>query len=117
MNKSLFKLAMKYGASDFGKSDIKGKRYYVIFNNKIIHFGSDTGETYIDHFDSRKRDAWYKRHSHIYNKQGQKVINLKSSASYWSAKILWPYVVKDKLLNNLTLEEKKERFKSIVNKL
>ncbi len=82
--------ALSLGASDMGGSERKNKRFYVVYDNKIIHFGSPTGQSYVDHKDDKKRDAWYARHSKILNKDGQPVINLKASPSYWSAKILWP---------------------------
>jgi len=82
--------AISLGASDFGTSNRMNKKFYVIFNNKKINFGSKTGQSYIDHQDDKKRDAWYARHSKILNKDGQAVINQKSSASWWSARILWP---------------------------
>lgn len=81
--------ALSLGAMEFGQSETKDKKYYVIFNNKKINFGSKTGQSYIDHQDDKKRDAWYARHSKILNKNGEQVIKLKSSASFWSSKILW----------------------------
>jgi len=81
--------AIKLGASDFGESKVKGKRFYVIYNNKKINFGSSVGKTFYDHKDTLKKDAWIARHSKVENKAGEKVINLKSSASYWSKMILW----------------------------
>ena len=50
--------AKALGATAFGNSKAKGKRYYVIYNNKIINFGSDIGSTFIDHHDQKKRRAW-----------------------------------------------------------
>lgn len=82
--------ALSLGASEFGESDRKNKRFYVVYDNKIIHFGSPTAKTFLEHNDEKKRDAWYARHSKILNKDGQAVINQKSSASWWSARILWP---------------------------
>ena len=81
--------AISLGATDFGISKVSNKRYYVIYNNKKINFGSKTGNTFIDHNDKAKRKAWYARHSKIVNKTGDKVINNKNSASYWSSKLLW----------------------------
>lgn len=81
--------AINLGASDFGESRVKGKRYFVVYQGKRINFGSDSGSTFIDHRDEKKRDAWYSRHSKIKNKAGNLVINDKTSPSYWSAKILW----------------------------
>ena len=81
--------ARKLGATNLGVSKVKGKRYYVIYNGKKINFGSATGKTFIDHRDKQKRKAWFARHSKIKNKQGQYVISLKTSPSYWSANLLW----------------------------
>ena len=86
---SLKQKALKLGATDLGESKVKYKRYYVIYNGKKINFGSRTGETYLEHKDDKKRDAWYARHSKIKNKSGEYVINDKTSSSFWSAKILW----------------------------
>jgi hypothetical protein len=81
--------ALKLGASDFGESKLKSKRFYVVYDGKKINFGSAVGKTFYDHQDSKKKDAWIARHSKVLNKEGEKVINLKSSPSFWAAKILW----------------------------
>lgn len=81
--------AMSLGAEGFGKSTTRGKRFYVIYDNKKINFGSDVGRTFIDHGDERKKAAWIKRHAKILNKNGIRVMGLKSSASYWSRHLLW----------------------------
>ena len=81
--------AKALGATAFGNSKAKGKRYYVIYNNKIINFGSDIGSTYIDHHDQKKRRAWQARHSKIKKKQGKYVYKLPSSPAYWSWHLLW----------------------------
>jgi len=85
----LYKKALKLHATDFGKSKKKNKRFYVIYNNKIINFGSSIGKTYYDHGDEIKRKAWYARHSKIKNKNNKYVINDPSSPSFWSASLLW----------------------------
>jgi len=81
--------AKALGASEFGISKVKGKRFYVIYQGKRINFGSDTGKTFIDHGNEKKRDAWYARHSKIKDKHDNLVINNKTSPSFWSARILW----------------------------
>jgi hypothetical protein len=81
--------ARKLGATEFGKSTVKDKRFYVIYNNKIINFGSKTGRTFYDHGSKKLREAWYARHSKITDKMGNFVINDKSSPSYWAAQLLW----------------------------
>ena len=89
MASNLKQKALNLGATDFGLSKIRNKRYYVIFNNKKIHFGSKTGKTFIDHGNNQIKNAWLARHTKIRNKQGQLVHKLKTSASYWSKVLLW----------------------------
>lgn len=79
----------KYGASHFGFSEKKNKRFYVAYNNKIIHFGSKTNNTYIDHGDKKKRDAWRARHSKILLKNGTPAYLDKKQPEFWSYHILW----------------------------
>jgi len=86
---ALRKKAISLGATEFGVSKVKTKRYYVVYQNRKINFGSESGETYIDRGNDVKRKNWYARHSKIQNKHGQYVINLKTSPDWWSAKILW----------------------------
>lgn len=50
------------------KSDKKDKRFKALFKtkeNKIkeVNFGAKNGNTYIDHKDKEKREAYVKRHS------------------------------------------------------
>jgi hypothetical protein len=85
----LYNKALKLGASDFGESKIKTKRFYVVYNDKVINFGSKNGSTFLDHKDKKKKDNWFKRHSKIKNKKGEFVINNKDSPSFWSNNILW----------------------------
>ena len=61
----LYNKAIKLGAIDFGTSTRKNKRFYVNYDNKIIHFGSKTRETFIDHHDPVKKKFWRARHSKI----------------------------------------------------
>lgn len=89
MINSLRDKALNLGATEFGKSSVKGKRYYVVYQGKRINFGSKTGSTFIDHGDARIKKAWYARHSKIKDKNGNLAINDKRSASWWSARLLW----------------------------
>ena len=81
--------ALLHGARDFGVSERNNKRFYVIYNDKKINFGSKDGHTYYDEKNEIKRDNWYKRHSNIKNKYGENVIYMKTSPSFWSANLLW----------------------------
>ena len=86
---SLHGMAIRLGASDFGESSRKGKRFYVVFQDKVIHFGSDVGLTYYDVNDETRRRAWFARHTRITDSQGKHSINNPLSGLYWSARLLW----------------------------
>ena len=81
--------ALSLGATRVGYSKRQGKKYIVEYQGKNIHFGSDVGETFLDHKDEQKRDAWRARHTKIKNKAGEYVYKLKNSPSYWSYMLLW----------------------------
>ena len=80
--------SIRLGASQFGLSSRKNKRFYVVYNDKIIHFGLKNGQTYFDHQDKKKRAAWT-RHSKIISKDGIAFYKIKTSPEYWSYNILW----------------------------
>jgi hypothetical protein len=45
------------------KSTRAGKRFMATYaNGKVVHFGQAGGQTYIDHGDKAKRDAYLLRH-------------------------------------------------------
>jgi len=45
-------------------SNRKDKRFVAVFGDGVkIHFGLKNGNTYIDHGDMKKRDAYLARHS------------------------------------------------------
>lgn len=81
--------AYKLGATEFGESSVKGKRFYVIYNGKRINFGSNTNNTFIDHHDPQKRKSWRARHSKIQLKDGRYAHKVPEQAEYWSFRILW----------------------------
>jgi hypothetical protein len=85
--------ALLLKATDFGLSNRKDKRFYVVYDNKIINFGSKNAMTYIDYSPSPERELlrknWRARHSKIKNKEGQYVYRLKTSADYWAWNLLW----------------------------
>jgi hypothetical protein len=86
--KELDKKAKKLGATEFGISKAKNKRFYVVYDKKIINFASKIGQTFIDHHDENKRNSWKARHSRIL-KEGKPAYKNKHSPSYWSWSILW----------------------------
>ena len=52
----LNKKAQRLGATSFGLSKKRYKRFHVIYDGRIIHFGSKYGSTYIDHKDINKKN-------------------------------------------------------------
>jgi hypothetical protein len=86
----LQKKAIKLGATKFGSSDKSGKRFFVIYKDERIDFGSDSRNTFFDNPDRDKRKNWYARHSKNINKRtGKPFIQEKTSPLFWAAKILW----------------------------
>ena len=81
--------ALKFGATEFGVSKVKNKRFYVVYSGKKINFGLKNGSTFIDHKDPKKRKAWRARHSKILLKDGSLAYKNKHQASFWSYWILW----------------------------
>jgi len=85
----LFDKALNLGASDFGKSNNKTKRFYVVYQNKKINFGSKSGSTFIDHQNKDMLKGWRARHSKIINEDGTPFYKIKTSPEYWSWNLLW----------------------------
>jgi|TARA_R110000824_G_scaffold263691_2_gene452487 hypothetical protein len=82
------------------KSKRKGKRFVIEmpkYKHKH-HFGSDVGQTFIDHKDSDKKSAWYARH------KNDKNWNSKHSGIYHSRKLLWTEPTLDKAINKYEKE-------------
>lgn len=82
--------AIKLGATEFGVSKRKDKKYYVVYDSKKINFGSAEGKTFLDHKDEKKKENWKKRHSKIVDKDGVPFYTKKNSAEHWSYYLLWP---------------------------
>ena len=81
--------ALSLGATQFGESEVRGKRFFVVYNGKKINFGLKGGSTYIDHGDNKKRDAWRARHGKIKLKTGEYAYKIKAQPEYWSWHLLW----------------------------
>ena len=81
--------ALRLGATEFGVSKVKTKKYYVIYKGKRINFGASGMSDFTIHKDTKRRDAFRARHMAIKNKHGQLVHKLKTSPSYWSLHLLW----------------------------
>jgi hypothetical protein len=86
---NLYFKALELGATDFGESKRKNKRFYVLYNGHYIHFGSKNGSAFIDHHDEIKRKNWRARHSKIINKDNVPFYKIKESPEFWSWNLLW----------------------------
>jgi hypothetical protein len=85
----LEKKAFDLGATEFGKSKRKDKKYYVVYQGKKINFGSAGGQTFLDHGDEKKKENWKARHSKIVDKNGIPFYTKKTSAEHYSYYLLW----------------------------
>ena len=84
------------------KSGRKGKRFMIVMPNfgHKHHFGSDVGQTYIDHQDAKKKRAWIMRH------QQDKGWNNPHSGIYHSRKLLWSEPTLEKAIKKYEKEHK-----------
>jgi hypothetical protein len=86
----LQKKAIKLGATKFGISDKSEKRFFVIYKDKLINFGSQSRNTFFDNPDRDKRKSWYARHSvKVDKKTGRPFIQERTSPLFWASRLLW----------------------------
>lgn len=81
-----------YKILDLTNSPKEGKRFRITYsdNMKVKHtdFGLDGGETYLDHEDKKKRDAYRARH--LGNKtERHRIENFIPSPATFSYYLLW----------------------------
>jgi len=89
MFQQLKQKALSLGATEFGRSKAKNKRFYVIYNGKRINFGLLNGQAFIDHHDRDKQRAWKARHSKIKLKDGRFAYTVKEQPEWWAYRLLW----------------------------
>ena len=67
----------------------KDKRFKLTMSNgHIYHFGLDSGSTYLDHKDKKKRDAYRKRH-YANNNERSLIDSITPSPALFSYYLLW----------------------------
>ena len=75
------------------KSNTKGKKMSVWVmkdgKRKLIHFGDSNMKDFTQHGDEKRRKSYLARSAGIRNKEGKLTKNDKTSANYWSRKVLW----------------------------
>jgi hypothetical protein len=81
--------ALSLGATEFGVSKAKGKKYYVIYGNKRINFGAYGMSDFTIHKDKDRRDRYRARHGKIKLKNGRLAYKNKNSPAFWSWHVLW----------------------------
>lgn len=81
------KLGLK-GTIETSKSKDK-KFVWISPAGKKINFGSRGMQDYLDHKDSKRREAYRKRHSAIKTKSGKRAIDIKGSPAWLSFNLLW----------------------------
>jgi hypothetical protein len=98
---------------DIKYSNRKDKRFKVLMDDgEVYHFGLKDGQTYIDHNDINKRDAYVKRHmaSKI---EYDLISNVIPSPSLFSIYLLWgPYKTLEQnidYLNDLFIMKKNDK--------
>lgn len=87
--KELRQKAILLGATEFGKSNRKYNKYYVIYKGKKIHFGNKLYSDFTKHKDVKRRDNYLRRAKGIRDKKGKLTYNNKNSSNYWAINILW----------------------------
>ncbi len=70
-------------------SEREGKKLYVIYCGKKIHFGSRYMSDFLIHKDEERRQRYRKRHEAIKLKDGSFAYKNKNQPSYYAYNILW----------------------------
>ncbi len=84
--------ALRVPYTSLSLSDKRTKKIRVIINNKVIHFGDKSSQTYLEGASESKRKAYKARHEKILVKDGQeqtRAIDVKYSPAWLSYHVLW----------------------------
>lgn len=84
--KKIRERALQLGASEFGRSARKGKKFRVRYKGKVLHFGASGMEDFTQHGDPERRKNFRRRAEGIKNGKAYKD---KFSPLYWSYYLLW----------------------------
>jgi len=71
----LKKKAFALGATEFGVSQTKTKKFYVVYNNNRINFGQKNYSDFTLHKDDDRRQRFLARHTKIRIKMANTFIN------------------------------------------
>ena len=81
--------AKSLGATEFSKSNRKNKKYYVVYNNKQIHFGHTSYGDYTTHKDPERKRRYLARAKKIKDGNGNLTYKNKNKANFWAIHLLW----------------------------
>jgi hypothetical protein len=70
-------------------SDSQGKKFVVLVAGKRVHFGQLGAEDFWDHRDPERRRRYLLRARAIRDGRGRLTRDRKSSANFWSIRLLW----------------------------
>lgn len=87
--KLLERKANSLGATKFGISRKQAKKYFIVYNNKTIHFGSRSMSDFTFHKDEARKRRYRARHSKILKSDGRPAYKDKTKPAYWAFWILW----------------------------
>lgn len=82
-------VAKRLGLPEPFSSQKAGKKLYVVYQGKEIHFGAQGMEDYLIHNDKLRRERYRKRHAAIKLKSGKLAYLDKKQPSYYAYRILW----------------------------
>jgi hypothetical protein len=71
------------------KSTRKNKKFMVLTQKGIVHFGQVGYQDFTQHKDEKRREAYCKRSKGIKDKNGKLTYKDKNTANFWSRRILW----------------------------
>lgn len=81
--------ALRVPYTSLSLSDKRTKKIRVIINNKVIHFGDKSSQTYLEGASESKRKAYKARHGKILAKDQTRAIDVKYSPAWLSYHVLW----------------------------
>ena len=71
-------------------SDRPGKKFAVVVGRKVVvHFGQAGAEDFWDHKDPERRRRYLLRARGIRDGEGKLTRDRKTSANFWSIRLLW----------------------------
>ncbi len=71
------------------KSTRKDKKYMVLTDNGIVHFGQKGIKDFRQHGNKKKQKSYCNRAKGIKDKNGNLTYKNKNTANFWSRSLLW----------------------------